>query len=198
MAFFGGATAKSRSLDDIVAAVEGGEETQHAERGRKRPPALRETGRANTYEDRTATGAEAAAAAAMLAAAEEAELLMEFEPAEEHLGEEEDDEDVPEDIERDQGLLREIRRSLKGMSTSLMQRRSSGGGLSGSLTSVSSGRSLASNVSVQSDSGLRGQRGQRRQRGRKRPSAAAPTGRASAFTSKVGYPVRTGVLIYDL
>ena len=193
MAFFGGATAKSRSLDDIVAAVEGGEETQHAERGRKRPPALRETGRANTYEDRTATGAEAAAAAAMLAAAEEAELLMEFEPAEEEQFAE-DDEDGPEDIERDQGLLREIRRSLKGMSTSLMQRRtSSGGGLSGSLTSVSSGRSLASNVSVQSDSGLRGQRGQRRQRGRKRPSAAAPTGRASAFTSKVGYPVRIGV-----
>ena len=181
MAFFGGATAKSRSLDDIVAAVEGGEETQHAERGRKRPPALRETGRANTYEDRTATGAEAAAAA-MLAAAEEAELLMEFEPAEEEQFAE-DDEDGPEDIERDQGLLREIRRSLKGMSTSLMQRRTSGGGgLSGSLTSVSSGRSLASNVSVQSDSGLRGQR---RQRGRKRPSAAAPTGRASAFTSKV-------------
>ena len=195
MAFFGGATAKSRSLDDIVAAVEGGEETQHAERGRKRPPALRETGRANTYEDRTATGAEAAAAAAMLAAAEEAELLMEFEPAEEEQFAE-DDEDGPEDIERDQGLLREIRRSLKGMSTSLMQRRTSGGGgLSGSLTSVSSGRSLASNVSVQSDSGLRGQRGQRRQRGRKRPSAAAPTGRASAFTSKVGYPVRTGVLL---
>ena len=191
MAFFGGATAKSRSLDDIVAAVEGGEETQHAERGRKRPPALRETGRANTYEDRTATGAEAAAAA-MLAAAEEAELLMEFEPAEEEQFAE-DDEDGPEDIERDQGLLREIRRSLKGMSTSLMQRRTSGGGLSGSLTSVSSGRSLASNVSVQSDSGLRGQRGQRRQRGRKRPSAAAPTGRASAFTSKVGYPVRIGV-----
>ena len=183
MAFFGGATAKSRSLDDIVAAVEGGEETQHAERGRKRPPALRETGRANTYEDRTATGAEAAAAA-MLAAAEEAELLMEFEPAEEEQFAE-DDEDGPEDIERDQGLLREIRRSLKGMSTSLMQRRTSGGGLSGSLTSVSSGRSLASNVSVQSDSGLRGQRGQRRQRGRKRPLAAAPTGRASAFTSKV-------------
>ena len=195
MAFFGGATAKSRSLDDIVAAVEGGEETQHAERGRKRPPALRETGRANTYEDRTATGAEAVAAAAMLAAAEEAELLMEFEPAEEEQFAE-DDEDGPEDIERDQGLLREIRRSLKGMSTSLMQRRTSGGGgLSGSLTSVSSGRSLASNVSVQSDSGLRGQRGQRRQRGRKRPSAAAPTGRASAFTSKVGYPVRTGVLL---
>ena len=180
MAFFGGATAKSRSLDDIVAAAEGGEEeTHHAERMRRRAPALREAGRANTYEDRTATGAEAAAA--VLAAAEEAELLMEFEPAED------DDEDVPEDIERDQGLLREIRRSLKGMSTSLMQRRSSGGGgLSGSLTSVSSGRSLASNVSVQSDSGLRGQRGQRRQRGRKRPLAAVPTGRASAFTSKVG------------
>ena len=171
MAFFGGATAKSRSLDDIVAAVEGGEETQHAERGRKRPPALRETGRANTYEDRTATGAEAAAAAAMLAAAEEAELLMEFEPAEEEQFAE-DDEDGPEDIERDQGLLREIRRSLKGMSTSLMQRRTSSGGLSGSLTSVSSGRSLASNVSVQSDSGLRGQRGQLRRRMRPRGRAA--------------------------
>ena len=91
-----------------------------------------------------------------------------------------DDDDVPEDVERHQGLLREIRRSLKGMSTSMM--RSSGGG-TGSLTSISSGRSMASNMSVQSDSGLRGQ--QQRQRGRKRPSAPAAAGRSSAFTSKL-------------
>ena len=92
-----------------------------------------------------------------------------------------DDVDVPEDVERHQGLLREIRRSLKGMSTSMM--RASGGG-TGSLTSISSGRSIASNISVQSDSGLRGQ--QQRQRGRKRPSAAAAAGgRSSAFTSKL-------------
>ena len=165
MAFFGGAIAKSRSLDDIVAAVEGDEGTKN------RNPALREAGRSNTYEDRTATGAEA-----FMRGGEDEELLMEFEPEEEQF-----EDDVPEDLERDQGLLREIRRSLKGMSTSLM--RSSGGGHTGSLTSISSGRSMASNASVQSDSGLRGQQ-QQRQRGRKRPSAAA-AGRSSASTSKV-------------
>ena len=69
MAFFGGATAKSRSLDDIVAAVEG------EERSAKRKPALREAGRSNTYEDRTASGAEAA-----MRGGEDEELLMEFEP----------------------------------------------------------------------------------------------------------------------
>ena len=47
MAFFGAATAKSRSLDDIVAAVEGCEKTKN------RAPGLREAGRSNTYEDRT-------------------------------------------------------------------------------------------------------------------------------------------------
>ena len=67
MAFFGGATAKSRSLDDIVAAVEGEERTP------KRKPALREAGRSSTYEDRTATGAS-------MRGGEEEELLMEFEP----------------------------------------------------------------------------------------------------------------------
>ena len=97
MAFFGGATTKSKSLDDIAAAVEGDDGAAVSKRGK--PPALREAGRSNTYEDRTATGAEAAMRAA---AAEDEELLMEFEP---------EDVDVPEDVEQHQG--RDSIQSLK-------------------------------------------------------------------------------------
>ena len=82
-------------------------------------------------------------------------------------------------------IVSESRFSGKTYFYTIASRRSLKGKFTGSLSTISSGRSMASNISVQSDSGLRGQQ---RQRGRKRPSAApAPggAGRSSAFTSKV-------------
>jgi hypothetical protein len=154
MALFGGyGTVKSRSLDDLAAAVADQEKKQ--QKGKKKNPKLKETGRSSTYEDKTAT-------ATLHEEEEEDEdedLVMEFEPDEEEDEEMEDYEDLPDDLRRDKGLLREIRKtvsaSLRSLDMSVLRS-------AGSLSSLSSGKSLVSNFSVQSDSGVR-----RRRRGRR-------------------------------
>lgn len=138
MSFLGGLQSKSRSLDDI----------KDPSTKKQAKPKLVKIGRANTYEDKSTLTRQDTPN----------ELLMAYEPPHHEGGESEfglegdldDGVGIPDDLKHHaifkdgKSSTRSV--SLKSFDTSLKS--------AGSLSSLSSGKSMKSNFSIQSDSGL--------------------------------------------
>ncbi|TRY73081.1 hypothetical protein TCAL_12909 [Tigriopus californicus] len=138
MSFLGGLQSKSRSLDDI----------KDPSSKKQAKPKLVKIGRANTYEDKSTLTRQDTPN----------ELLMAYEPPNNEDGEDEfgldgdldDGVGIPDDLQH-HALFKDCKSSTRSVSLKSfdMSLKSAG-----SLSSLSSGKSMKSNFSIQSDSGL--------------------------------------------